>query len=108
MVFSVSDVRDVARTEGYTQCQHDPHAGVLDFRRATSDDGQSEIVRVFYRTGTVTTHLKHPKHKARRSALHRAGVDTPRELERSSATRGCTRARATAARRTPPPPGRRA
>ena len=81
MVFSVSDVRDVARTHGYTQCQHDPHAGVLDFRRATSDDGQSEIVRVFYRTGTVTTHLKHPKHKARRSALHRAGVDTPRELE---------------------------
>jgi len=58
--FSVDDVQCVARDYGYTQCQHEPREGVLDFRRADVD-GDSEIVRVWYRTGTVGTYIKHPR-----------------------------------------------
>ena len=57
--FSIDDVRQIALGRGYRQCQHEPREGVLDFRRADSD-GDSEIVRVWYRTGTVGTYIKHP------------------------------------------------
>ena len=57
--FSIDEVRQIALGRGYRQCQHEPREGVLDFRRADSD-GDSEIVRVWYRTGTVGTYIKHP------------------------------------------------
>ena len=57
--FSIDDVRQIALGRGYRQCQHEPREGVLDFRRA-DPDGDSEIVRVWYRTGTVGTYIKHP------------------------------------------------
>lgn len=57
--FNVGDVQCIAREYGYTQCQHERREGVLDFRRADAD-GDSEIVRVWYRTGTVGTYIKHP------------------------------------------------
>ena len=67
--FSVDDVQsdrpsDYADTR---QCQHGPREGVLDFRRADAD-GDSEIVRVWYRTGTVGTYIKHPRRNSARSS----------------------------------------
>ena len=68
--FSVYDVQCVARDYGYTQCQHGRGEGVLDFRRADAN-GDSEIVRVWYRTGTVGTYIKHPRAQQRTQLFRR-------------------------------------
>ena len=68
--FSIDDVRQIALGRGYRQCQHEPREGVLDFRRADAN-GDSEIVRVWYRTGTVGTYIKHPRAQQRTQLFRR-------------------------------------
>ena len=73
--FSVDDVQRVARDYGYDQRQHERREGVLDFHRRGSESGSSEsaeIVRVWYRTGTVGTYLDHPTQQ--RTQLFRRDV----------------------------------
>ena len=44
----------------YNQCQLCRREGVVAFRREADDGDGHELVRVWWRTGTVGTYLKHP------------------------------------------------
>ena len=43
---------------GYNQCQLEDDEGVVAFRREADDEDGHELVRVWWRTGTVGTYLK--------------------------------------------------
>jgi len=53
-------VCDYARNQGYVKCQDDGREGVIAFDRA-DHTGARQLVRVWYRTGTVGTYLSHPR-----------------------------------------------
>ena len=52
--------RLLASRYGYRMCQHDAREGVIAFEKL-DEDGNKVLVRVWYRTGTVGTYLKHPR-----------------------------------------------
>jgi len=57
---SIDNIRRLASKNGYRMCQHDCREGVIAFEKP-DDDGYRLLVRVWYRTGTVGTYLKHPR-----------------------------------------------
>jgi len=57
--FDMYEVQQLARDYGYSQCQLEPREGVLGFNRRANDG--NELVRVWWRTGTVGTYLTHPR-----------------------------------------------
>ena len=63
-----------ANAEGYIKCQHDNN--VLGFQRPSGEE--RELVRVWYRTGTVGTYLKHPRQG--RTQMFRRGIGSHEEM----------------------------
>ena len=57
---SIERIKRLASRYGYRMCQHDRREGVIAFSKL-DEDGNKVLVRVWYRTGTVGTYLKHPK-----------------------------------------------
>ena len=70
--FNCDRVHELAAEFGYTRCQFDDHQGLAAFRRTDTEDGTPEIVRVWWRTRTVETQLKHPGQVA--NSLYRKNV----------------------------------
>ena len=70
--FDCDRVHELAAEFGYTRCQFDDHQGLAAFRRTDTEDGTPEIVRVWWRTRTVETQLKHPGQVAH--SLYRKNV----------------------------------
>ena len=70
--FDCDRVHELAAEFGYTRCQFDDHQGLAAFRRTDTEDGTPEIVRVWWRTRTVETQLKHPRQGA--NSLYRKNV----------------------------------
>ena len=58
---------------GYNKCQLCRREGVVAFRREADDGDGHELVRVWWRTGTVGTYLKHPYQG--KTQLFRRNVD---------------------------------
>jgi hypothetical protein len=58
---SIETIRRFASKTGYRMCQHDRREGVVAFEKPDDEDGNRLLVRVWYRTGTVGTYLKHPR-----------------------------------------------
>ena len=61
----IENIRRFASKNGYRMCQHDRREGVVAFEKPDDqEDGNNNnrlLVRVWYRTGTVGTYLKHPR-----------------------------------------------
>ena len=53
-------VQSMGAKFGYNQVQLCRREGVVAFRRASPSGDGHELVRVWWRTGTVGTYLKHP------------------------------------------------
>jgi hypothetical protein len=58
-MLSTCEIESIARRLGYLKVQHGYREGVLAFSRP-DENGYKQLVRVWYRTGTVGTYLKHP------------------------------------------------
>jgi len=74
--YDADDVLAVAADEGYALCQRCDREGVLAFRRELRNVAQ--LVRVWHRTGTVGTYLKHPSKG--KTQLYRRRVEDLRTL----------------------------
>jgi hypothetical protein len=74
--FTCDRIRNIARAEGYSQCQVDDHEGVIAFRRVHDD--HPELVRVWFRTRTVGTYIGHPRQG--KTQLFRKNIQSYHEL----------------------------
>jgi len=70
-MLSTCEIEAIARRHGYRKVQHDHREGVIAFSRP-DENGYKQLVRVWYRTGTVGTYLKHPTRG--KAALFRKNV----------------------------------
>ncbi|XRB20881.1 C2H2-type domain-containing protein [Pseudoscourfieldia marina] len=77
-VLDLSRVQTLAANHNYSQTQLEYGEGVVAFRRMSGFDENAELVRVWWRTGTVGTYLKHPRHG--KTQLFRRNVDNMRLL----------------------------
>ena len=65
---SIEGIKRLASKNGYRMCQHDAREGVIAFSKL-DEDGNKLLVRVWYRTGTVGTYLKHPNNMRRQKLI---------------------------------------